>query len=417
MMGRLTDTFQRVRQASRSLAFCSEEKINEVLCAVADATEAQAIHILEENAKDLARMDEANPKYDRLKLTEERIKGIANGIRSVAQLPSPIGRLLGTTVRPNGMRLKKISVPFGVIGMIYEARPNVTLDVFSLCFKSGNACLLKGGSDADSSNRAIVEVIHGVLEAYGLTSDLVALLPADHESTAELLNARGYVDLLIPRGGRGLIDFVRQNATIPVIETGAGVCHTYFDKDADVVKGKAIVKNAKTRRVSVCNALDCLLMHRDRVADLPTICMDMVSSNVKIYADAESYRMLENVYPKELLQPATEESYGTEFLDYKMSIKVVDRLEEAVAHICKNGSGHSECFVPESQVAAVYFVKAVDAACVYVNVPTSFTVGGEFGLGAEIGISTQKLHARGPMGLEELNTYKWVIEGEGQIRK
>ena len=417
MMGRLTDTFQRVRQASRSLAFCCEEKINEVLCAVADATEAQAIHILEENAKDLARMDEANPKYDRLKLTEERIKGIANGIRSVAQLPSPIGRLLGNAVRPNGMRLKKISVPFGVIGMIYEARPNVTLDVFSLCFKSGNACLLKGGSDADSSNRAIVEVIHGVLEAYGLTSDLVALLPADHESTAELLNARGYVDLLIPRGGRGLIDFVRQNATIPVIETGAGVCHTYFDKDADVVKGKAIVKNAKTRRVSVCNALDCLLMHRDRVADLPAICMDMVSSNVKIYADAESYRMLENVYPKELLQPATEESYGTEFLDYKMSIKVVDRLEEAVAHICKNGSGHSECIVTESQVVADYFVKAVVAACVYVNVPTSFTDGGEFGLGAEIGISTQKLHARGPMGLEELNTYKWVIEGEGQIRK
>lgn len=417
MMGRLTDTFQRVRQASRSLAFCSEEKINEVLCAVADATEAQAIHILEENAKDLARMDEANPKYDRLKLTEERIKGIADGIRSVAQLPSPIGRLLGNAVRPNGMRLKKISVPFGVIGMIYEARPNVTLDVFSLCFKSGNACLLKGGSDADSSNRAIVEVIHGVLEAYGLTSDLVALLPADHESTAELLNARGYVDLLIPRGGRGLIDFVRQNATIPVIETGAGVCHTYFDKDADVVKGKAIVKNAKIRRVSVCNALDCLLMHRDRVADLPTICMDMVSSNVKIYADAESYRMLENVYPKELLQPATEESYGTEFLDYKMSIKVVESLEEAVAHISRNGSGHSECIVTESQVATDYFVKAVDAACVYVNVPTSFTDGGEFGLGAEIGISTQKLHARGPMGLEELNTYKWVIEGEGQIRK
>lgn len=416
-MGRLTDTFQRVRQASRSLAFCSEEKINEVLCAVADATEAQAIHILEENAKDLARMDEANPKYDRLKLTEERIKGIADGIRSVAQLPSPIGRLLGTTVRPNGMRLKKVSVPFGVIGMIYEARPNVTLDVFSLCFKSGNACLLKGGSDADSSNHAIVEVIHGVLEAYGLTSDLVALLPADHESTAELLNARGYVDLLIPRGGRGLIDFVRQNATIPVIETGAGVCHTYFDKDADVVKGKAIVKNAKTRRVSVCNALDCLLMHRDRVADLPAICMDMVSSNVKIYADAESYRMLENVYPKELLQPATEESYGTEFLDYKMSIKVVESLEEAVAHISRNGSGHSECIVTESQVAADYFAKAVDAACVYVNVPTSFTDGGEFGLGAEIGISTQKLHARGPMGLEELNTYKWVIEGEGQIRK
>lgn len=416
-MGKLTEIFEQVRQASRTLAFYDENKINEVLCAVADATEAQTDRILEANAKDLARMDKANPKYDRLKLTEERIRGIAEGIRMVTKLPSPIGRLLGSTVRPNGMRLKKISVPFGVIGMVYEARPNVTLDVFSLCFKSGNACLLKGGSDADASNRAIVEVIHEVLVAHGVNPQVVALLPADHDSTAELLNARGYVDLLIPRGGRGLIDFVRQNATIPVIETGAGVCHAYLDKTADIVKGTAIVTNAKTRRVSVCNALDCLLVHRERVADLPAVCEDMAKSNVVIFADTEAYQTLSEAYPKELLLHSTEESYGTEFLDYKMAVKVVDSLEEAVAHIAKCGSGHSECIVTEDDASADYFVKAVDAACVYVNVPTSFTDGGEFGLGAEIGISTQKLHARGPMGLEELNTYKWVIEGEGQIRK
>ena len=416
-MGRLTETFQRVREASKSLAFCSEELINEVLCAVADATEKQTDKILEANAQDLARMDVSNPKYDRLKLTSGRIQGIAQGIRDVSGLSSPIGRILGSTVRPNGMRLKKVSVPFGVIGMIYEARPNVTLDVFSLCFKSGNACLLKGGSDADCSNRAIVEIIHEVLEKYNLNPDLVVLLPADHDATAELLNARGYVDLLIPRGGRGLIDFVRQNATIPVIETGAGVCHTYFDKDGDAVKGEAIVKNAKTRRVSVCNALDCLLVHRDRVNEIPMLCKGMASSKVLIYADTTAYQTLSSVYPAELLLPATEESYGTEFLDYKMAVKVVDSLEEAVAHIGRCGSGHSECIVTENQAAADYFVKAVDSACVYVNVPTSFTDGGEFGLGAEIGISTQKLHARGPMGLEELNTYKWVIEGEGQIRQ
>lgn len=416
-MGKLTDIFQRVKVASRSLAFLSEERVNEVLCAVADATDKQIQRILDANVKDLARMEESNPKYDRLALSEERIKGIAQGVRDVANLPNPSGRVLGENVRPNGMRLKKVSVPFGVIGMIYEARPNVTLDVFSLCFKSGNACVLKGGSDADCSNRAIVEIIHEVLEAYGLSTDWVALLPAGHESTAELLHARGYVDLLIPRGGRGLIDFVRQEATIPVIETGAGVCHTYFDKSGDTCKGKAIVNNAKTRRVSVCNALDCLLVHRDRMGDIPGICEDMAASNVVIYSEADVLNELEKVYPKALLQLATEDSYGTEYLDYKMSIKVVDSIEEAVAHIARYSSGHSECIVTEDSMASEFFVKAIDSACVYVNVPTSFTDGGEFGLGAEIGISTQKLHARGPMGLEELNTYKWVIEGEGQIRK
>ena len=279
-MGKLTDTFQQVREAGKSLAFCGEEKINEVLRAVADATESQAGQILSENAKDLARMDESDPKYDRLKLTTERIHGIAEGIRSVTRLPSPVGRVLSETLRPNGMKLTKVSVPFGVIGIVYEARPNVTLDVFSLCFKSGNACLLKGGSDADCSNRAIVSVIHSVLIQQGLNPNLVVLLPPDRESAAELLNARGYVDLLIPRGGKGLIDFVRRNATVPVIETGAGVCHAYFDRSGDVTKGAAIIRNAKTRRVSVCNALDCVLVHRERVADLPVLCGGLSCSHV-----------------------------------------------------------------------------------------------------------------------------------------
>ena len=416
-MGELTETFKKVREASRSLAVCGVEKINQVLLMLADATETNARQILAANEDDLARMDVNNPKYDRLKLTEERIHGIAEGIRNVALLPSPVGRVLGETVRPNGMKLTKVSVPFGVIGIIYEARPNVTLDVFALCLKSGNACVLKGGSDADCTNRAIVEVIRNVLNQCFFNPDIVALLPAGHDSTAELLNARGWVDLLIPRGGRGLIDFVREHATIPVIETGAGVCHAYFDKYGNVEVAKAIVKNAKTRRVSVCNALDCLLVHWERLKDLPEICKALADFSVTIYADTASYEALKGSYPAELLQHVADQDYGVEYLDYKMSVCTSTSLQGAIAHISIYGSGHSECIVTENREVADYFVQLVDAACVYVNVPTSFTDGGEFGLGAEIGISTQKLHARGPMGLEELNTYKWVIRGNGQVRK
>ncbi len=416
-MGEMTGTFRKVREASRSLVACTEEQINQVLLMLADATESNAAQILAANADDLSRMDIANPKYDRLKLTEERLHGIAEGIRHVALLPSPVGRVISETVRPNGMKLTKVSVPFGVIGIVYEARPNVTLDVFSLCLKSGNACVLKGGSDADCTNRAIVEIIRSVLVQCFFNPDLVVLLPAGHESTAELLHARGWVDLLIPRGGRGLIDFVRQNATIPVIETGAGVCHTYFDEYGDVEKGKAIIRNAKTRRVSVCNALDCLLVHWERLKDLPELCKALADYSVTIYADAASYKALEGNYPSELLQRSTEKDYGTEYLDYKMSVCASTSLQGAIDHITVYGSGHSECVVTDKEEVAAYFTCAVDAACVYVNVPTAFTDGGEFGLGAEIGISTQKLHARGPMGLEELNTYKWVIRGEGQTRK
>lgn len=415
-MNELTATFKEVREASRSLAFLTDQQVNALLLALADETEQQVTAILAANAIDLACMDPTNPKYDRLKLTKERIHDIAHGIRTVATLPTPLGRVLSHTTRPNGMRLKKVAVSFGVIGVIYEARPNVTLDVFSLCFKSGNASILKGGTDAYHSNAALVALIHTVLRSQGLSTNLVALLPPNATATTQLLAARGYVDLLIPRGGRGLIDFVRQHATIPVIETGAGVCHTYFDVAGDSVKGAAIIHNAKTRRVSVCNTLDCLLIHQERLPHLAQLCQPLAASQVILYADESAYKALQSHYPEALLQPATETHYGTEFLDYKMAIKTVSSVEEATAHIATYGLGHSECIVTEEEEAANYFVKAVDAACLYVNVATSFTDGGEFGLGAEIGISTQKLHARGPMGLEELTTYKWVIEGEGQIR-
>lgn len=412
----LKETFTAVQAASRKLALLDDEVINRILNAVADAAITETSFILSENAKDLSRMDRANPKYDRLKLTAERLKGIAADTRNVATLPSPLGRVLKETVRSNGMRLTKVSVPFGVIGIIYEARPNVSFDVFSLCLKSGNACILKGGSDADCSNRAIVSVIHNVLKRFNVDTHIVELLPADREATTELLHATGYVDLIIPRGSSGLINFVRENATIPVIETGAGICHTYFDEYGDVSKGTAIIYNAKTRRVSVCNALDCTIIHEKRLADLPEICKKLQTGNVTIYADPKAYHALEGYYPAHLLKVATPESFGTEFLDYKMAIKTVKSFEDALGHIAENSSKHSESIITENTERATLFCKMVDAACVYANVSTAFTDGAQFGLGAEIGISTQKLHARGPMGLEELTSYKWIIEGEGQTR-
>lgn len=412
----LNHTFAAVQAASRKLALLTDEQINRILKAVADAAIAETPYILAENEKDLARMDKSNPKYDRLKLTEERLKGIADDMRNVATLPSPVGRILKETIRPNGMKLTKISVPFGVIGIIYEARPNVSFDVFSLCLKSGNACILKGGSDADCSNRAIVNVIHEVLKAFGIDTHTVELLPAEREATAELLHAEGYVDLIIPRGSSNLINFVRQNATIPVIETGAGICHTYFDEYGNTEKGAAIINNAKTRRVSVCNALDCLIIHEKRLADLPALCEKLKESQVIIYADRPAYQALQGHYPDELLQPATPKSFGTEFLDYKMAVKTVESFEDALGHIQENSSRHSESIITENKERATLFTKIVDAACVYTNVSTAFTDGAQFGLGAEIGISTQKLHARGPMGLEEITSYKWIIEGDGQIR-
>ena len=414
MTTNLNETFAAVQVASRELALLNDDVINQILNAVADAAIAETPFILSENEKDLARMDKNDPKYDRLKLTEERLKGIAADTRNVATLPSPLGKVLKESVRPNGMKLTKVSVPFGVIGIIYEARPNVSFDVFSLCLKSGNACILKGGSDADCSNRAIISVIHKVLKKFKINPHIVELLPADREATAALLNAVGYVDLIIPRGSSSLIHFVRENARIPVIETGAGICHTYFDEFGDTNKGADIIHNAKTRRVSVCNALDCTIIHEKRLADLSLICEKLKDSHVIIYADAQA---LEGHYPAELLEHAKAESFGTEFLDYKMAVKTVKSFEDALGHIQENSSKHSECIVTENGERAALFTRIVDAACVYTNVSTAFTDGAQFGLGAEIGISTQKLHARGPMGLEEITSYKWVIEGDGQTRR
>ena len=417
MTTNLNETFAAVQVASRELALLNDDIINQILNAVADAAIAETPFILAENEKDLARMDKNDPKYDRLKLTEERLKGIAADTRNVATLPSPLGKVLKESVRPNGMKLTKVSVPFGVIGIIYEARPNVSFDVFSLCLKSGNACILKGGSDADCSNRAIISVIHKVLKKFKINPHIVELLPADREATAALLNAVGYVDLIIPRGSSSLIHFVRENARIPVIETGAGICHTYFDEFGDTNKGADIIHNAKTRRVSVCNALDCTIIHEKRLADLSLICEKLKDSRVIIYADPQAYQALEGRYPAELLEHAKAESFGTEFLDYKMAVKTVKSFEDALGHIRENSSKHSECIVTENGERAALFTRIVDAACVYTNVSTAFTDGAQFGLGAEIGISTQKLHARGPMGLEEITSYKWVIEGDGQTRR
>ena len=411
----LKETFERVKRASKSLALLTDTQRNDILNTVADAIIAQQERILKANAQDLAKMDQSNPLYDRLQLTESRLEGIASDMRNVATLPTPLGHITKEKTLPNGLRLCRISVPFGVIGMIYEARPNVTFDVFSLCFKSGNACVLKGGKDADCSNREEVALIHEVLEQYGVSEDVVALLPATHEATGEMLNAVGYIDLCIPRGGRKLIDFVRDTARVPVIETGAGVVNTYFDKDGDLEMGKAIINNAKTRRVSVCNALDCLLVHLDRLDSLDQLVKPLAEKNVIIYADEQAYAVLDGQYP--YLEHATEDSFGTEFMDYKLAIKTVASLEEAIAHIDENGSGHSEAIITMNEAAARKFQAHVDAACVYWNAPTSFTDGAQFGLGAEIGISTQKLGPRGPMALEEICTYKWLIEGEGQIRK
>lgn len=412
----LQQVFENVKQASRKLNLLSEEKINAVLNGLAEQAEAQADAILAENKKDLERMAADDPKYDRLKLTKERIKGIADDIRNVVNLPSPLGRILAERELENGLKFRKVSVPLGVIGIIYEARPNVTFDVFSLCLKSGNALVLKGGSDAKDSNRAIVNIIHSVLEQNGVDKNIVQLLPPEREATHEMLQAVDYVDIIIPRGSQGLINYVRENSKVPVIETGAGIVHTYFDEFADLQKGKEIVANAKARRVSVCNALDCLVINKNRLSDLKEIGEALAAKEVEIYADGPSYEVLEGNYPADKLHQATDEHFGTEFLSLKMSVKTVGGLEEAIDHISRYSSRHSEAIISENEEHVDHFLKAVDAAAVYANTSTAFTDGAQFGLGAEIGISTQKLHARGPMALEELTSYKWVIKGSGQIR-
>ncbi len=407
---------QQALTASGKLSLVSEETVKKVLFDLADEAEKNIAFILQENQKDLKKMEPENPKYDRLKLTAERIQGIAKDMRNVAKLDSPVGKVLKETVRPNGLKIKKVTVAFGVIGIIYEARPNVTFDVFSLCLKSGNACVLKGGSDAIYSNLAIVFIIQNVLKNNNLDENTVSLLPSGREETNEMLRAHGYIDLIIPRGSQGLINFVRENATIPVIETGAGICHTYFDEFGDAEKGGEIIFNAKTRRPSVCNALDCLVIHESRLNELPAFAEKLSEARVMIFADEKSHEVIKENYPGDLLRQATPESFGTEFLSLRMAVKTVGSFEEALEHINKYTSKHSEAIISENPERIATYQKLIDASSVYSNASTAFTDGAQFGLGAEIGISTQKLHARGPMALEELTSYKWIIEGTGQVR-
>ncbi|MBC7887033.1 MAG: glutamate-5-semialdehyde dehydrogenase [Ferruginibacter sp.] len=413
----LQENFEAVQKAGKILVQLSHEQVNKVLISLSEAAIINSEELLKENQKDLDRMPADDPKYDRLKLSLKRIKDIAGEMINVAALPTPLGKVLEERTMTNGLHISKITVPLGVIGIIYEARPNVTFDVFSLCLKSGNACILKGGSDAEFSNKAIVKLIRLVLKQHGLPEYCIELLPATREAATELLNAVGYVDVIIPRGSQQLINYVRKESRVPVIETGAGIVHAYFDQSGDTEKGKNIIFNSKTRRVSVCNALDCLIIHTTRLQDLPGLVINMANQNVLIYADDKAYEVLENKYPGELLTKADDTHYGIEFLDYKMAIKTVSNIEEAINHISEYSSRHSETIIAEDKRHIEQFIREVDAAVVYSNVSTAFTDGAQFGLGAEIGISTQKLHARGPMGLSELCSYKWVIRGNGQVRE
>lgn len=408
--------FEQAKQATRNIVTLNNETINLVLNSLAEALVKNTDFILTENQKDLDRMDKADPKYDRLQLTAERIAAIADDVKSVANLTSPLGNVINDRTLPNNLNIKKVRVPLGVVGVIYEARPNVTVDVFALCFKTGNVAILKGGSDAEFSNLAIAKVIHDVLTEHQINKDVLTLLPADRSATEELLNAVGFVDVLIPRGSQSLINYVRQNSKIPVIETGAGIVHTFFDASANLEKGQQIIANAKTRRVSVCNALDCALIHQDRTTDIPALLSPLAAKEVELYADEISYALLKGTYPSELLQEATPEHFGTEFLSLKLAVKVVKNIDEALDHIATYSSKHSEAIISEDAENIALFLNQVDAAAVYANVSTAFTDGAQFGLGAEIGISTQKLHARGPMALEELTSYKWLVTGDGQVR-
>lgn len=409
--------FENAKKATRTLVSLSKEKINMVLSDLALALVTGADAILQENEKDLAKMSIDDPKYDRLKLSTERIQAIAGDMENVVGLKSPLEEILSEKTLDNGLNIKKVRVPLGVVGVIYEARPNVTADVFSLCFKTGNVAVLKGGSDAEFSNLAIAKIIHKVLAKHDINLDVLTLLPAERAATEALLNARGFVDVLIPRGSQSLINYVREHSKIPVIETGAGIVHTYFDETGDLEKGKAIIFNAKTRRVSVCNSLDCVLINQNRLEDLPALLSPLAEGNVELFADEKSYSALKSFYPSELLYHANPEHFGIEFLSLKLAVKIVGDLEEALNHIADYSSKHSEAIISENAENIARFLNQVDAAAVYANTSTGFTDGAQFGLGAEIGISTQKLHARGPMGLEELTSYKWIVVGDGQVRK
>ena len=406
----------KAREASRKLARCEDATIRAALETLADRTMAAEQQILQANRSDLSRMPESDPKYDRLLLNSQRLADIAHDLRCVAALPSPVGEVLENRQLDNGLELSKVRVPMGVIAVIFESRPNVTFDVFALCLKTLNACVLKGSSDAHDTNRVVVEIMHEVLAEHDIDPAVVFLAPPQREYLSDILQATDTIDLAIPRGSKGLIDFVRDNARIPVIETGAGIVHTYVDASADLAKAKSIITNAKVRRVSVCNALDTLILHTDLLSALPEMMRAMGEDHgVEVFADAEAYKALDGHYASSL-QHASDEHFGTEFLSMKMSIKTVSGLAEAMDHIHQYSSKHSEAIVAENAQIIEQFLNNVDAAAVYANASTAFTDGGQFGMGAEIGISTQKLHARGPMALPELTSYKWVIKGSGQTR-
>lgn len=416
----LQQALVKVQAASRKFVMVEEKLVTEVMMKLAELLEKNMKKILEENEKDLAKMDKNDSMYDRILLNEKRIQAMAESVREIAGYDSPVGIELEHRVLDNGLDLRKVSVPFGVVGCIFEARPNVVIDIFALCFKSRNACVMKGGSQSENSNGVLAEIVLEAIESSRgenlFMIDLVLLLKNDRELLAEFMKQDKYVDVLIPRGGQNLIKFVRENSMIPVIETGAGVVHTYFDEEGDLDKGREIVFNAKVSRPSVCNALDTLIIHNSRLKDLQRIVRPMEEKKVEIFADEEAYRILEGDYSKDLLHKAIEENFGMEYLSLKMAVKTVNNFDEALDHISNFGSKHSESIITENSERAEKFLKAVDAACVYVNASTRFTDGGEFGLGAEVGISTQKLHARGPMGIKELTSYKWIVRGNGQVR-
>lgn len=406
---------ESVKKGSRILNSTEQPAIDKCLQVLSDTLVDEVDGLLRANAEDLRVVDVSNPLYDRLLLTTERVESLAKSVRDIAALNSPVDSLLEEKQLSNGLILKRISAPLGVVGVIFEARPNVVVDIFSLCFKTKNACILKGGSDAENTNKYLIKIIKKVLKRYNLES-VVELLSNDRAILKDLLKANDYVDVVIPRGSQSLIEFVRANATVPVIETGAGVVHIYIDESGDLKKAQDIVLNAKTSRPSVCNALDTLVVHRSLLSDLPSICAALSDKRVDILADEESFLSLQESYPSELLSHAQSSDFGREFLSLSMAIKTVSDINEALEHINKFSSRHSEAIVTEDVKKVEKFMRSVDAACVYHNASTRFTDGGEFGFGAEVGISTQKLHVRGPMGLNSLTTYKWLIYGNGQVR-
>lgn len=410
----IIDEIKKVKKASN--VFLSNDEKNKVLRDLSELLITNTESIIKENKKDLAHMDKADPMFDRLLLNVDRIDSIASDVLKVASLKDPVGITMQSNVMPNGLKIDKVTVPLGVVAVIYESRPNVTIDVFSLCLKSGNACILKGGKEASHSNAVLVSLIKEALSKNNIDPNFAHLFSLDRDESKALLKANDLIDVCIPRGSKTLIDFVRQNATIPVIETGAGVVHVYFDLFGNKDLGKEIINNAKTRRVSVCNALDCLLIHKDRLDDLYYILSPLESFNVEVFADDDSYQALMAHYPSHLLFKNTFEHYGREFLSYKLAIKTVSDVKEAINHISHYTSKHSEAIITDNEYNAMLFSKEIDSAVIYINASTAFTDGGEFGMGAEIGISTQKLHARGPMGLEALTSYKWIVKGNGQTR-